>query len=149
MECLKLGALIPIIVSGCSNGHTEAAGHADSAQPSGGDGGTEAAAEADSAQTYTDGGSCAAPTAANTYDDASVTGCYQRDRLFNCVALPESPDGTAVGCSDTCLPSEYTLVCYGASVAETAPNSSLNCHAILLPMLGNEVSWCCPCSESD
>jgi hypothetical protein len=82
--------------------------------------------------------------------------CYERSRLLICpvpsgstVELNgsvETPDGAAVTCTDTCLPSQYTLLCYGPSQADKLPDPSLDCQRIAAMTTGDEQSYCCPCS---
>jgi hypothetical protein len=103
----------------------------------------------------TDAGACAAPAAAETYNDASATGCQQRDRLLVCdvpngstIELDgsvETPDGASVTCTDTCSPNEYTLICVDPTQV-LQPDPSLKCNVIALPTPEGVTNYCCPCS---
>jgi hypothetical protein len=73
--------------------------------------------------TGTDAGACSAPPAAETYSDATASGCEERS--------------TAYGCQG------YNLTCYGINVE---PDPSSNCAVIPLPTPVGLSEYCCPCS---
>ncbi len=86
-------------------------------------------------------GGCSAPPAADTYNDASASGCYQRSIPLLCSG-PAADGGTT--CAPLCLSSEYALSCYGNNFE---PDPLLGCQVITEPTPAGVLYYCCTCSH--
>ncbi len=105
---------------------------------------------------------CTWPAGADTFEDASSTGCKPRS-VFQICEVPsgstieadgaiESPDGAAAQCSDACTATEYELSCEGSTDggpggAIPQPDPSLGCTVIPIPTPSNALFYCCPCGS--
>jgi hypothetical protein len=106
----------------------------------------------------TDGGSCVYPAGANTFIDASSSGCRPSPTGQLCGVSSDStvmPDGSVSGgtetCSPLCAPGSYQLTCTsGPVVADSppipSPDSSLGCTILGLPTPSNQLLYCCRCA---
>jgi hypothetical protein len=102
---------------------------------------------------------CSVPAGANSFSDASATGC-QPQSIFQICQVPNgsviypdgavaSPDGAPAQCTDACSDTEYVLSCFGSveGGATPVPGSSLGCKVITIPTPANETQYCCPCGQ--
>jgi hypothetical protein len=105
------------------------------------------------------GPACRAPAGANSFSDASKTGCFPIPTGTACLVSSGSmisDDGSVANGTQSCRPicdsSSYELECLNAvSVPPPpgplpVPDGSLNCVPIVSPTPANSISYCCPCA---
>jgi hypothetical protein len=143
---LAAAAALIALGSGCS---------ASSAAPSGQQ---SAAIAADGAPA-----ACSRPTKADTFSDASGTGCKPKAE-FNLCEVPNGgsvgADGAVAGpngapvvgaCHDACSASEYALDCLGSFPSGGGggipdPDPALGCRILPIPTPPAALFYCCPCA---
>lgn len=102
---------------------------------------------------------CTWPPGADTYSDASATGCRPRSVFEICgvpngsVVYPDgavvSPDGAPAQCSDACSATDYSLSCIGDGETGNipSPDPSLDCTIVPVPTPSDVLFYCCPCGS--
>jgi hypothetical protein len=129
---------------------------------SGPDAQLDARASGADGSVLTDGGSCHWPQAAETYSEASGSGCTPRSAFLIC-EVPNggsmaadgavfAPDGALVtdSCTNACASDEYALNCRGPFDAGAPdPDPSLGCSVVPIPgNLPTSMNYCCSCAGS-
>lgn len=103
---------------------------------------------------------CHWPASADTFSEASNTGCTPRS-FFQICEVPSgsalhpdgsvtTPPGATAACVNECSPTEFALECLGpAGGAGTIPSpaADLHCRAVPIPTAPNSLRYCCQCSE--
>jgi len=109
---------------------------------------------------------CSWPSAADTFNTNTGTGCSPRTMFEICqvpggsvvTAAPqgdlvsiETPDGGVVSCSDYCSAAQYALSCHGAASPDSIPTipspaPALNCNVVPIPTPSTLLVYCCPCA---
>jgi hypothetical protein len=139
-------------VAGCSSSTTGTTGTTK------GDMASQGGTGSGSAVGSTDEGPCTYPPNANTFSDASASGCHPAPAGELCQVSNGAtvmPDGSVSGgtetCKSLCAPGNYELSCSsgpaGVLTPIPSPDPSLGCSDIDIPTPGNWLYYCCPCGS--